>query len=158
MLSTLRRDRRTRRHAQFSLESLDDRLVLSAGAGGAAAEAVSAKAAAIEHRQELRAAKHEANLARMDVRHEAKVAAKEQILLARAATSAAAMSPLNATTISASGSATSAGSGSTTGSGSATGSASANSAIIHPGGPRRATGTRIRARTFQAPRSRQRPR
>ena len=40
MLSTQRRDRRIRRQARFRLESLDDRLVLSAGAGGAAAEAV----------------------------------------------------------------------------------------------------------------------
>jgi hypothetical protein len=37
MLNPQRRDRRTRRHAQFHLEGLDDRLVLSAGAGGAAA-------------------------------------------------------------------------------------------------------------------------
>ena len=30
MMTTLRTDRRTRRHAMFNLESLDDRLVLSA--------------------------------------------------------------------------------------------------------------------------------
>ena len=40
MLSTQRHDRRSRRQVRFRLESLDDRLVLSAGAGGAAAEAV----------------------------------------------------------------------------------------------------------------------
>jgi hypothetical protein len=40
MLTTQRRDRRVRRQARFRLESLDDRLVLSAGAGGAAAEAM----------------------------------------------------------------------------------------------------------------------
>jgi hypothetical protein len=40
MLTTQRRDRRVCRRARFLLESLDDRLVLSAGAGGAAAEAV----------------------------------------------------------------------------------------------------------------------
>ena len=40
MLTTHPRDRRVRRQARFLLESLDDRLVLSGGAGGAAAEAV----------------------------------------------------------------------------------------------------------------------
>jgi hypothetical protein len=40
MLTTQRHDRRVRRQARFHLESLDDRLVLSAGAGGAAADAV----------------------------------------------------------------------------------------------------------------------
>jgi hypothetical protein len=40
MLSAQRHDRRARRRAQFLLESLDDRLVLSAGLGGAAAGAV----------------------------------------------------------------------------------------------------------------------
>jgi hypothetical protein len=40
MLTTQRHDRRVRRQARFLLESLDDRLVLSAGARGAAAEAV----------------------------------------------------------------------------------------------------------------------
>jgi hypothetical protein len=40
MLTTQRHDRRARRRAQILLESLDERLVLSAGAGGAAAEAV----------------------------------------------------------------------------------------------------------------------
>jgi hypothetical protein len=40
MLTTQRHDRRARRQARFLLESLDDRLVLSAGALGAAAEAV----------------------------------------------------------------------------------------------------------------------
>jgi hypothetical protein len=37
MLTTQRHDWRVRRQARFLLESLDDRLVLSAGAGGAAA-------------------------------------------------------------------------------------------------------------------------
>jgi hypothetical protein len=40
MLTTQRHDRRARQRARFLLESLDDRLVLSAGPGGAAAEAV----------------------------------------------------------------------------------------------------------------------
>jgi hypothetical protein len=40
MLTTQRHDRRVRRQAGFLLESLEDRLVLSAGARGAAAEAV----------------------------------------------------------------------------------------------------------------------
>jgi hypothetical protein len=40
MLTTQRHDRRVRRPARFLLESLDDRLALSAGASGAAAEAV----------------------------------------------------------------------------------------------------------------------
>jgi hypothetical protein len=40
MLTTQRHDRRVRPRARFLLESLDHRLVLSAGAGGAAAEAV----------------------------------------------------------------------------------------------------------------------
>ena len=40
MFTTQRRDRRVRRQIRFLLESLDNRLVLSAGAGGAAAEAV----------------------------------------------------------------------------------------------------------------------
>jgi hypothetical protein len=40
MLTTQRHDRRVRRQAGFLLESLDDRLVLSGGARGAAAEAV----------------------------------------------------------------------------------------------------------------------
>jgi hypothetical protein len=48
MLTTLRRDRRTRRQANFRLESLDDRLLLSAG-GGAVAEAVGAGHAIVQH-------------------------------------------------------------------------------------------------------------
>jgi hypothetical protein len=40
MLTTQRHDRRARWRAQLLLESLDERLVLSAGTGGAAAEAV----------------------------------------------------------------------------------------------------------------------
>ena len=103
MLTTLRRDRRTRRQAQFNLESLDDRLVLSAGAGGAAAEAVGAKAAAIEHRHEARLARHEAKLARMErgmrpsslgSRRGTRPRSRPGRWLARAAASAAAMSPI----------------------------------------------------------------
>jgi hypothetical protein len=37
MLNTLRRDRRNRRPASFTLEALDDRIVLSAAAAGAVA-------------------------------------------------------------------------------------------------------------------------
>jgi hypothetical protein len=73
MFTALRRDRRTRRRANFDLESLDDRLVLSATATGAVAEAAGSKAAIIEHRQEVRAERHEAKLARMEAR-EAKLA------------------------------------------------------------------------------------
>jgi hypothetical protein len=40
MLTTQQHDRRVRREARFLLESLDDRLLLSAGARGAAAESV----------------------------------------------------------------------------------------------------------------------
>jgi hypothetical protein len=40
MFTTQRHDGRARRHARFHLEPLDDRLVLSAGFGGAAAESV----------------------------------------------------------------------------------------------------------------------
>jgi hypothetical protein len=62
MLTTHRRDQRTRRQAPFTLESLDDRLVLSAAGAGVAAEAV--------------AARHEAKLERVEARHEAKLAAR----------------------------------------------------------------------------------
>jgi hypothetical protein len=58
MLTTLRRDRRTRRRADFNLESLDDRLVLSAGGGGAVAEAVGAGHAIIVHGQDHTQARH----------------------------------------------------------------------------------------------------
>ena len=61
MLTTHRRDQRARRQAPFTLESLDDRLVLSAAAG-VAADAV--------------AARHEAKLERVAARHEAKLAAR----------------------------------------------------------------------------------
>lgn len=94
MLSTLRRDRRTRRQSQFHLETLDERLVLSAAATGAVAE-TTADAAAVEHRQEVKAARHEALLARQDARHEAKLAriearheAKMAFISARSGTSA----------------------------------------------------------------------
>jgi hypothetical protein len=84
MLTTLRRERRTHRQAHFDLESLDARLVLSAGAGGAAAEAAGVKAAIIEHRREVRADRHEARLERMEARHDAKIARMEAHLKASA--------------------------------------------------------------------------
>jgi hypothetical protein len=72
MLTITRRDKRTRRQASFTLESLDSRLVLSAAAAGAAAGAVvtphEAKLARVE-------ARHEAKLARIEARHEARLAA-----------------------------------------------------------------------------------
>jgi hypothetical protein len=74
MLTILRRNRRARRRANFDLESLDARLVLSAAAAGVVAEAAGSKAAIIEHRREVRAEQHEAKLARMEARHEAKLA------------------------------------------------------------------------------------
>jgi hypothetical protein len=77
MLTTLRRDRRNRRQASFHLEPLDDRLVLSAAAAGAMAEAASSKAAIIEHRHEVKVARHKAKLDRMEARHEAKLARME---------------------------------------------------------------------------------
>lgn len=67
MLTITRRDQRTRRRALFTLETLDDRLVLSASAAGAAAEAASAHAAAVH-------ARHEAKLARIEARGEASLA------------------------------------------------------------------------------------
>ncbi len=73
MLTTLRRDRRTCRQANFNLEALDDRLLLSAAAAGAAADIAGSKAAFIEHRHEVQAARHEAKLDRMEARHEAKL-------------------------------------------------------------------------------------
>jgi len=113
MLNTLRRDRRTRRQASFTLETLDDRLVLSAAAAGTVAEAAGTRAAIMEHRHEVRVARHEAKLARAEAKHEAKLARME----ARAAMvapvsitasgSAAGSASAHATGASASGSATS---------------------------------------------------
>jgi hypothetical protein len=60
MLTTLRRDRRNRRQALFTLEALDNRLVLSAGAGAVAG---AAHAAAVEARHARIEARHEARLA-----------------------------------------------------------------------------------------------
>jgi hypothetical protein len=57
MLTTHRSDRRTRRQAQFQLECLDDRLVLSA-AGGVGTSV--AQLGAMEHRLETRLARLEA--------------------------------------------------------------------------------------------------
>jgi hypothetical protein len=82
MLTTLRRDRRSRRQADLSLEPLDDRLVLSVAGGGAVAQAAGTKAALLEHRQEVQVAKHEA-------KHEAKQDAK----LARVAVEATVVAP-----------------------------------------------------------------
>ncbi len=58
------RDQRTRRNAHFTLESLDDRIVLSAAA--AAEAAVNAKAVLLEQ-------KHEVRLARLEARHAARL-------------------------------------------------------------------------------------
>jgi biotin operon repressor len=88
MLTTLRRDRRARRQANFTLESLDERLVLSAGAGGAAA-AEAAKVAATEHRHEVQVARHEAKLATREARAEAKAHRMEARAEAKAARAAA---------------------------------------------------------------------
>lgn len=78
MLTTTRREQRTRRQARLTLESLDDRLVLSAGAAGAAAAeaagAASPHAAVVAQRHEAQIARHEAKLARIHARHEAKLA------------------------------------------------------------------------------------
>jgi hypothetical protein len=59
------RDRRNRRNAHLTLESLDNRIVLSAAAAGAAAQA------AVHTRAALREHRHEAWLARLEARHEA---------------------------------------------------------------------------------------
>ena len=48
MLTTHRRDQRSRRQALFTLESLDDRLVLSAAATGAVAAHLEARFVRIE--------------------------------------------------------------------------------------------------------------
>lgn len=81
MLTNHRQERRTRRQARFELESLDDRLVLSATATGAAAEAAVAAhanhSALVEQHQEARLARHEAHLARVQSRHEARLARRE---------------------------------------------------------------------------------
>jgi len=78
MLTTRKLDQRTRRQALFTLETLDDRLVLSAGAGGAAAAeaagAIGSHAALVEQRHEARIARHEAKLERIHARHEARLA------------------------------------------------------------------------------------
>jgi hypothetical protein len=65
MLTTLHHDRRTGRQATFTLEALDDRLVLSVAGAGAVAEAAGSHAAAVEARH-----------ARIEARHEAKLAAR----------------------------------------------------------------------------------
>jgi hypothetical protein len=84
MLTKHRREQRTRRQPMFTLETLDDRLVLSAVAAGAAAEAAGAKAALVEQR-------HEAKLARVQARHEAKMA---RLAAAHATSSAAIAIPI----------------------------------------------------------------
>src|SRR5262245_9383694 len=70
MLTTHRRDQRTRRQALFTLESLDERLVLSAAAG-AAADAVIAH---LEARLVRLEARHGARFARIEARLEARLA------------------------------------------------------------------------------------
>jgi hypothetical protein len=64
MSTTQRRDRRICRHARFHLESLDGRLVLSAGAGGAAAEAAVHPQVAHHTRHAAHHAHHAAHHAR----------------------------------------------------------------------------------------------
>lgn len=120
MLSTLRRDRRTRRQSQFQLETLDNRIVLSAAATGAVAD-TSAKAAAVEHRQEVKAARHEALVerrdARLEARAEAKAAkqeAKMAFVSARSGVTATALSAANVTASPISGTATTAASAAAT--------------------------------------------
>jgi len=101
MLTTTRRDQRTRRQSLFTLEALDDRLVLSAAAAGAVGEAVSAKAMAAEARHEARhariEARHEAHAARVAARHAAhaaRVAARHAALTAAHPTPSAILIPL----------------------------------------------------------------
>jgi hypothetical protein len=95
MLTAQRRDRRTRRQADFHLECLDSRLVLSAAAGAAVADAAGARAALVAHRHEVQAARHEARLARIEARHEARVARVDARLAARADARAIVTSPVS---------------------------------------------------------------
>lgn len=109
MLTTNRRDQRNRREALFTLESLDERLVLSATAAGAigAAEArhearVEARMERVEARHEARAerieARHEARLARMEARHPAQFAATTSAPIMTAPSAATTSSQTPATT------------------------------------------------------------
>ncbi len=79
---TNRRNQRNRREALLTLESLDERLVLSA----TAAAAIAPHAAVVEQQHEAMIARHEAKLARVEARHEAQVArvdARHEAKLAR---------------------------------------------------------------------------
>lgn len=99
MLTTTRRDQRTRRQALFTLETLDDRMVLSAAAAGAAAEAAgaaSSHAAIVAQPHEAQVAQHDAKLARMQARHEAKEARIDARHAARLAARAATAPTLSA--------------------------------------------------------------
>ncbi len=79
---TNRRNQRNRREALLTLESLDERLVLSA----TAAAAIGPHTAAVEQGHEAMIARDEAKLARVEVRHEAQAArveARHEARLAR---------------------------------------------------------------------------
>jgi hypothetical protein len=126
MLNTLRRDRRTRRQAGFNLETLDDRLVLSATAAGAVASAH-------EHRLEVQIARHEAKLDRLEARHEAKLAQKEATQEARISRLEAQAVSSTPVTINSSGTVSVSGSGSASSTGvSASGSTSPTTATPTP--------------------------
>ncbi len=97
---TNRRNQRNRREAMLTLESLDERLVLSA----TAAAAIGPHAAAVEQRHEAMIARvevrHEAQVARVEVRHEARLArveARHEARLARMALPAVAAPMIPAT-------------------------------------------------------------
>lgn len=121
MLTTTRRDQRTRRQALFTLETLDDRMVLSAAAAGAAAEAAgaaSSHAAIVAQPHEAQVAQHDAKLARHEAK-EARIDARHAArLAARAATaptlSASVAIPLTPTASAATASTTTASTASTT--------------------------------------------
>jgi hypothetical protein len=106
MLNTLRRDRRNRRPASFTLEALDDRIVLSAAAAGAVAGVQ-------EHRIEVQIARHEAKLDRLEARHEAKLATKEATQVTMISQLQARAASLTPVSINSSGMVTVSGSGST---------------------------------------------
>ncbi len=122
MLNTLRRDRRNRRQASFNLETLDDRLVLSAAAAGAVAGVQ-------EHRIEVKIARHEAKLDRLEARHEAKLATKEATQEAMISQLQARAASLTSVSINSSGIVTVSASGSTSSTGT---SASTSSATVTP--------------------------
>jgi hypothetical protein len=88
MLTTRRRQRRTHRRARFHLESLDDRLVLSAA---------SAAVAALHHDVRLEQ-RLEARLAGMEARHGSHATRAESHLVARIARLDARIALLEAST------------------------------------------------------------